>query len=158
MKVLALRRLFVAAVLAVLCAFCHAGETAEPSAAGAASSVRPNVVFILIDDLGWKDLGCTPFSAVRYQDWKLYRYYNDIEGAYQLFDLKKDPYEQKDLSGQHPERLAKLSAMLENWITETDAPMPVPNPQCDPANATKASGMQTYQKSLAIRQESERKK
>jgi len=33
-----------------------------------------------------------------------------------LFDLETDPYEKKDLSGAHPERLEKMNREWEAWF------------------------------------------
>ncbi|MDO5523180.1 MAG: sulfatase [Bacteroidia bacterium] len=49
-----------------------------------------------------------PFSSVIYEDWKLIRFYNDEEGAYLLYYLAEDPYEQNDLSSQMPVKIDEL--------------------------------------------------
>jgi arylsulfatase A-like enzyme len=46
----AIRRVFLAAAVAVL--LCQEASPADPPA------TKPNVLFLLADDLGWKDLGC----------------------------------------------------------------------------------------------------
>jgi len=103
----------------------------------------------------YSDFGCCPFSAVRYKDWKLYRYYNDSGGAHHLFNLKQDPYEQTDLSQANPEKVKQLRTMLDNWLVETDASLPLPNPEYDPDAIPEFVRDYTYRQSIRIRKEQE---
>jgi arylsulfatase A-like enzyme len=73
-----------------------------------------------------------PFSSVISNGWKLIRFYNDSTGAYQLFHLAEDPFEQSDLADANPEKLEELKAVLDNWLTSTEAQLPRPNPEFDP--------------------------
>ena len=103
----------------------------------------------------YSDFGCSPFTAIRYKDWKLYRYYNDSGGAHHLFDLKHDPNEQADLSQAKPEKVRQLLTMLDNWIVEIDASLPVPNPEYDPEAIQEFVRDYTYGQSIRIRNEQE---
>lgn len=94
-----------------------------------------------------------PFSSVIYKDWKLLRYYNDADGAHQLFDLRNDPYELHDLAAALPDKIAELSAMLDNLLIETGAELPRPNPRYDPAKPSMVTKYFPY--SLAIRHRAE---
>lgn len=58
-----------------------------------------------------------PFASLIYDDWKLIRFYNDTSGGYELFDLAEDPYEQRNLLAEAPERFHLLKARLEAWQT-----------------------------------------
>ena len=58
--------------------------------------------------------------AVRWQDWRLYRKYD--QDPWQLFNLKADPREEKDLAADNPCIVQQLSACHEAWI-ETLAPL-----------------------------------
>ena len=58
--------------------------------------------------------------ATRWQDWRLYRKYDD--DPWQLFDLHADPREESNLAGQHPEIVRQLSAKHSAW-TRTLAPL-----------------------------------
>lgn len=63
-----------------------------------------------------------PGSAVRFGDWKLIQYFenNDL----QLYNLKTDIGETKNLADENPEKAAELLGMLEKWREETNAPVP----------------------------------
>ena len=99
----------------------------------------------------YSGVGCSPFSAVRHKGLKLYRYYNDARVTHHLFDLDTDPYEQHDLAQTKPEQVKRLRAMLDTWLADTDAPMPIPNPNYDPSVEPERDGTYTYQRSNEIR-------
>lgn len=63
-----------------------------------------------------------PGSAIRYGDWKLIQYFenNDLE----LYNLKDDISEKKNLAGLKPEKVKELLGMLEEWRNEINAPVP----------------------------------
>jgi uncharacterized sulfatase len=71
-----------------------------------------------------------PMSAVRKGDWKIVQ--NLVEGEFELFNLKYDVNEMTDLKFSYPEKLAAMKKVLEKWQNNTNAPMPVPNPDFDP--------------------------
>lgn len=58
--------------------------------------------------------------AVRWQDWRLYRKYE--KDPWQLFNLKDDPREEKDLAGAHPDIVRRLAARHAKW-SRTLAPL-----------------------------------
>lgn len=103
----------------------------------------------------YSGVGCTPFSAIRYQSWKLYRYYNTQEGTTQLFNLKTDPNEQDNLAEKRTDITDSLNTLLTEWLLETDAPMPTTNKIYNPSDSAQYSGMESYRKSQTIRQKSE---
>jgi arylsulfatase B len=41
--------------------------------------------------------------------------------AAMLFDVVADPFEEEDLAGQHPERVAQMTSALESWFEEVEA-------------------------------------
>ena len=51
--------------------------------------------------------------AVRWQDWRLYKKY--AKDSWQLFDLKMDPTESKDVAARHPDVVARLSERHAAW-------------------------------------------
>jgi arylsulfatase A-like enzyme len=73
--------------------------------------------------------GATPYSAVRSGDWRLVEFQED--GKVELYNLKDDIGESKDLAGLQPKKRDDLLAMLRNWRTEVGAQMPAPNPNYD---------------------------
>jgi arylsulfatase A len=105
----------------------------------------------------YSGVGCGPFSAVLYQNWKLYRYYNDDAGAYHLFNLNSDPFEQNDRSHIDTERVRQFSIMLKNWLTETDAQMPIRNPNYNADTIQNYTRDNIYGSSAKIRREQEQK-
>jgi arylsulfatase A-like enzyme len=72
-----------------------------------------------------------PAGAIRHGDWKLIELYED--GSLELYNLKEDMGEQRDLARSMPERTAELHGMLKNWRASAGAQMPKPNPAWDPA-------------------------
>lgn len=75
--------------------------------------------------------GDFPGSALRVGDFKLIHTYED--DAVQLYDLRRDPGEQRDLAAAMPEWAAALRRRLEAWRERTGAEAPWPNPDYDPA-------------------------
>jgi arylsulfatase A-like enzyme len=72
----------------------------------------------------------TPGAAVRAGDWKLVDFY-DHEKA-ELYNLRDDIGERRELSDTHPEEKARLLAMLHAWQEERGAKTPRPNPNGPP--------------------------
>ncbi len=68
----------------------------------------------------------TPGSAVRKGDWKLIHYYE--EDREELFNLRDDPGETKNLAVAHPARAKVLRGRLDDWRQSVDAKAPTPNP------------------------------
>jgi arylsulfatase A-like enzyme len=66
--------------------------------------------------------GGPPGGAVRSGDWKLIEWYED--GKVELFNLREDIGETKDLSSQMPERASAMKKMLDDWRKSVGAQMP----------------------------------
>jgi hypothetical protein len=66
--------------------------------------------------------GGPPGGAVRSGEWKLIEWYED--GKVELFNLKENIGETKDLSKEMPEKAAQLKKMLEEWRKSVGAQMP----------------------------------
>ncbi len=81
----------------------------------------------------YSNQGGAPGGSVRAGDWKLIEFYED--GRLELFNLKDDPGERRNLVRREHKRAAELHAMLKRWRTSVNAAMPAPNPRYDPAQA-----------------------
>ena len=68
----------------------------------------------------------TPASAIRAGDWKLIQYYED--NRLELFNLKTDPAETKNLAASQSSKTKALRKKLDTWRKETDAKAPTKNP------------------------------
>lgn len=77
-----------------------------------------------------------PAVSVHRDDWKLIRLFHGGEkGAHRhlLFNLREDLGEKNNLAAAKPELVAELDALIEGFLTDTKAVVPVPNPAFDPA-------------------------
>ena len=70
--------------------------------------------------------GGSPASAVRDGPWKLIKWYED--DRLELYNLKKDIGETNNRVDNKPELTQKLLNQLNQWLKETDAKFPSPNP------------------------------
>lgn len=68
----------------------------------------------------------TPVSVIRARDWKLLEFLED--GHRELYNLRTDLSEQKDLAAEQPERVKELHRQLQDWRKAVGAPMPARNP------------------------------
>ena len=71
-----------------------------------------------------------PGGAVRRGDWKLIEFYET--GRRELFDLKADFRESRNLADAKPEMVKQLGDELAAWRTRTGAKMMTPNPDYKP--------------------------
>ncbi|MBK8092945.1 MAG: sulfatase [Verrucomicrobiaceae bacterium] len=77
-----------------------------------------------------------PAVSVHRDEWKLIRIFHGGEkGAHRhlLFHVKDDLSEKTDLAAQKPALVAELDALIEKFLTDTHAVVPVPNPSFEPA-------------------------
>lgn len=75
--------------------------------------------------------GMLPGTYVRQGDWKLLRFYADNEDGsdrLELYDLKSDPGEAKNLAAEKPELVSELNALITGFLKDTQAVVPVRNP------------------------------
>jgi arylsulfatase A len=82
--------------------------------------------------------GAKPYGAVRQRDYKLLEFYED--GKLELYNLKDDIGESKDLSKKMPDKTAELHNLLKAWRLDCDAQMPHPNIDYDPERANNRAG------------------
>jgi len=72
-----------------------------------------------------------PAGAVRADDWKLIEYFED--GALELYNLKEDIGEKKNLANVMPEKTRALHELMLAWRKATNAPVPTKlNPKYQP--------------------------
>jgi len=64
----------------------------------------------------------TPVSALRAGDWKLLEYFED--DRVELYDLRNDPGEQRNLASQQTNRATQLRDRLHSWRAEVGAGLP----------------------------------
>jgi arylsulfatase A-like enzyme len=77
-----------------------------------------------------------PSVSVHRDDWKLIRIFHGGEnGAHRhlLFNLRDDLGEKNNLTAAKPELVGELDALIEKFLTDTKAVVPVPNPAFDPS-------------------------
>jgi arylsulfatase A-like enzyme len=77
-----------------------------------------------------------PAVSVHRGDWKLIRIFHGGEkGAHRhlLFNLRDDLSEKNDLAARKPELVSELDALIEKFLADTKAVVPVVNPAFDPA-------------------------
>ncbi|MDZ4402531.1 sulfatase [Prosthecobacter sp.] len=77
-----------------------------------------------------------PSVSVHRDDWKLIRIFHGGEkGAHRhlLFNLRDDLGEKNNLAAQKPELVTELDAMIEKFLSDTKAVVPVPNQAFDPS-------------------------
>ncbi|MFQ3591904.1 MAG: sulfatase-like hydrolase/transferase [Gemmataceae bacterium] len=89
------------------------GRDLSPILAGKATKVRDSLFLAY----------CEVQRAVRDERWKLIRY-PKIDRT-QLFDLKNDPHETKDVHADHPEQVKRLEALLRTWQKDLGDSVPL---------------------------------
>ncbi len=72
-----------------------------------------------------------PSAAIRRGDDKLILFFEDRRA--ELYDLRHDPGETRDLAASQPEKAAGLRRRLETWLRDTNAQLPLPNSNYDAA-------------------------
>lgn len=82
-----------------------------------------------------------PAVSVRQGDWKLIHRFEPHPGypeTRELYNLKDDIGETKNLAARMPEKVKALDALIERFIQDTNALAPKPNPGYNPRRTTKA--------------------
>ena len=75
--------------------------------------------------------GFLPGTYVRKGDWKLIRFYADNEDGsdrFELYDLKHDEGESKNLAAEKPDIVRELNTLISDFLKDTEAVVPVRNP------------------------------
>ena len=72
---------------------------------------------------------------VRVGDWKLIRFFSlndDLSDILELYNLKDDLSETKNLAAQQPAKVAELNALITGFLHDTEAVVPPRNPDYNP--------------------------
>jgi arylsulfatase len=97
------------------------GRSWGPMLAGATESVRTSQ-----DVLAWEVFGN---RALRQGDWKLRWEHKPFgKGDWELFDLASDPAERNDIAAQHPEKVAQLVALWDEYVKANNVVLPSRSP------------------------------
>jgi arylsulfatase A-like enzyme len=87
----------------------------------------------------------TPAGAIRDGDWKVVESFET--GKVELYNLRDDPGEKRDLAADQPDRAAELHAKLAAWRKAIHAPMPTPHdPEPDASASAKKGGRKAAKK------------
>lgn len=84
-----------------------------------------------------------PASWVREGDWKLIRLYQantDLSDGYELYNLREDVGETRNRAATEPHRVKALNGRLEQYLRDTHAVLPKPNPAYDPTLDVEIAG------------------
>jgi arylsulfatase A-like enzyme len=81
--------------------------------------------------------GTTPYGAIRSGDWKLIETYDDMH--VELYNLRDDLGEQKNLAAEQPARVNDLRNRLRTWRASVAAQMPTRNSDYDPSKPEQAT-------------------
>lgn len=76
-----------------------------------------------------------PAGAIRAGDYKLIEVFET--GKKELYKLREDNGESRDLATEKPELIAKLSRMLEQWRKDSGSKMATVNPDYNPHLSTR---------------------
>lgn len=77
-----------------------------------------------------------PSVSVHAGDWKLIRFFHGEspgKHSYKLFNLENDIGEQINLATDNPAQVQELDMLISEFLKETNAVVPLPNPRFDPA-------------------------
>jgi arylsulfatase A-like enzyme len=86
--------------------------------------------------------GFLPSTYVRRGDWKLIRFYADNDDGsdrLELYNLRDDIGETKNLLATQPALVAELNALIDGFLRDTEAVVPVRNPNYNPRAPAAAS-------------------
>ena len=80
-------------------------------------------------------IGVSPTTWVRRGDWKLIRFFcdnPDQSDRFELYNLKDDIGEKKNLAAEQPERVKELDSLIDGFHKSTGALIPAKNPTFNP--------------------------
>lgn len=83
-----------------------------------------------------------PGAWVRAGDWKLIRWFEtrpDFPSAHELYNLKEDVGEANNMAARKPELVKELDALIDGFLKDTGARVPIPNPAYAASGAAPAA-------------------
>ena len=86
----------------------------------------------------YSNQGGRPGAAMRQADFKIVEWYED--GSVELYNLRDDIGESRNLAVQMPEKARDMKARLVAWLKEMNPEMPKPNPDYDKTKETQGLG------------------
>ncbi|MBT9559636.1 MAG: sulfatase-like hydrolase/transferase [Myxococcales bacterium] len=89
-----------------------------------AFAVAPDTKEIFLDPSLDDDFLVAKHRAVYHDGWKLMYVPTREKVLWELYDTKKDPFEEKDVASTHPEQVERLKPMLREWILRDPALRP----------------------------------
>lgn len=115
------------------------GESLVPLVRDPAASLRRTAIFqhfpgyLGAGEGTWRT---TPVATIDEGDWKLLEFFED--GRLELYNLREDIGETKNLAASMPDKANELHAKLVAWRREVNAPMPTPHVPTKKAQRDKA--------------------
>lgn len=92
-------------------------------------------MFTLVPGHGGTPHWLPPSMSVHHGDWKLIRtfhYGKEENHDYRLYNLRDDIGETKNLALDQPNKVSELDKLIEDYISEANVVIPLPNPNFDP--------------------------
>lgn len=117
------------------------GQNLVPLLRGEPLPPRALYWYLPLYEVRW---GGTPCAIIRDGDWKLIEFFSDWfdpDGRYvtghrlELYNLRTDLGEQRNLAAAEPAQARALQTKLHAWLAATPAAIPGPNPAHDPTRA-----------------------
>jgi arylsulfatase A-like enzyme len=109
------------------------GESLVPLLKNANASLKRDAIFQHFPGYLGAGVGSwrtTPVGLIQMGDWKLMEFFED--GRLELYNLKDDIGESKNLAKEMPDKTKELHAKMLAWRAEIKAPMPTPNKEMKP--------------------------
>ena len=114
----------------------HPIDGIDFTAALEGKEVEREPMFTYVPSYGNTPEWLPPAMAVHQGDWKLIRIFHHGENGgheFRLYNLKDDIGESHNLAAEQPETVARLDALIDDFIEEAGVVLPSANPNFDPA-------------------------
>lgn len=85
-----------------------------------------------------------PTAVVHHGDWKLIRIFfggERGEHSYELYNLKDDIGESRNVAAEHPDLVKELDGLITDFLIDTQAVLPLPNPRYNPNAVPRGSNV-----------------